>query len=252
MSRLDQWKTKYTKLQTQKEERINKYIRPIELELDKLQSKIKYKQSVKLNSVTDGEYKQLKYFKTFNDRTSIENCGDFYFYDKNTICSKLYCNKYVTTDKYIAGVIPQSKLIKTEDSLRCEYARLTPMKDLRQLDTWKWMVKHGIELNISANMVYTIFNNRVETCQFKWETEAEHLEFVTFLNENGVDFTFTEKSNLYLHMCIWHNHINVLKYLDEHGDITKSCKNNTSMITKYSRFFKEITDYAMSIAQREK
>ena len=98
------------------------------------------------------------------------------------------------------------------------------MKDLRELDTWKWMVKHGIELNVTGNRIYTILSKREEIRSFKWESEAEHLEFIKFLNENGVDFTFPENTNVYLHMCLWHNHAEVLKYLDEHGDITKSIK----------------------------
>ena len=140
--------------------------------------------------------------------------GGLYFSDKENICQFLY-NKGV----FIREItLPDNELVvKDDNKYRSHSIILKKKHDLRNVKTWEWIIKQGI--NIHAHNDQSLI----------WASQYGHLDIVKFLLvEKGADIH--AMNDYALRLASINGHLDVVKFLVEKGaDI--SAENDLALVS---------------------
>jgi len=133
--------------------------------------------------------------------------GGLYFSDAKNICgflNHMFWIREVT--------IPENENMLLDpdgDKWRIHSFILSERKPLSDVDTWKWMIKNGVDITANDNLA------------IRWASQNGHLKVVKYLHENGADIT--ANTNFGIRWASRYGHLKVVKYLHENGaDITAS------------------------------
>ena len=168
----------------------------------------------------------------FNSNPKDSCCeGGFYFTTIDNIC------KFLSYGCYIREVeVPKDvEIIKDPDGdkYRAHSLFLHERKNLNDINTWKFLIKHGADIHANDDyaLCYASANGHFEVVKFlvklganihacedsalRWASENGHLEVVKYLVEHGADIHAND--DLALRWASENGHIKVVKYLVEHG-----------------------------------
>ncbi len=122
--------------------------------------------------------------------------GGLHFTDADNICEFLHYGKYI---REVEVPENETQVVKCENEWRAKSLFLHPRKDLREVDTWKWMIENNINIKVLNNYAIT------------WAAEYGHLNVVKLLSENGADCT--ANNNYVIQSASYFGHIEIVKFL---------------------------------------
>jgi hypothetical protein len=129
------------------------------------------------------------------------NCepGGFYFSDAKHICEYLEYGPWICEVK-----IPKdTKVIKGENKYKAHQIRLGKFRDLRKVNTWKWMVNEGIDIHTWNDY------------PLRWAIEKGYLDTVKFLVKNGADIHAFK--GYALRLAADYDYLDIVKFLVKRG-----------------------------------
>jgi len=125
--------------------------------------------------------------------------GGLYFSDKDNICEFLDSGVFIREIE-----IPKNEVIVTDyNKYRSHSIILKKKHDLRQVNTWKWMIKQGINIHVYDDLALRV------------ASDAGNLKVVKFLVEKGADIH--AYNDLALRHASANGHLDVVKFLVEKG-----------------------------------
>jgi hypothetical protein len=125
--------------------------------------------------------------------------GGFYFSDAENICEYLYYGSWICEVKVPEGI----EVIKGIGKYKAHEIIIDEFRDLRKVDTWKWMINEGIDIYLDDN------------CALCWAVEHSYLELVKFLVENGADIHV--RNNYALRWAAEEGHLDIVEFLVKRG-----------------------------------
>jgi ribosomal protein L30/L7E len=163
--------------------------------------------------------------------------GGIYFTTPEHICKFIYYGPWIREVTVPEG----AKIVKDPegDKWRASKVVLSPRRDLREVETWKWLEENGT--NIHANndeaLRYSANDGSLEVVKYliehgagihAWDDEAlrtaasrGHIEVVKYLVDNGANIHACNNSAL--RTAASRGHLEVVKYLVEHGANIHTC-----------------------------
>jgi hypothetical protein len=126
--------------------------------------------------------------------------GGIYFTTPEHICEFLYYGVWIRE-----VTIPEDAQIVQDpegEKWRADKVVLSPRRDLREVETWKWLVEIGADIHAGG-------------CSLKYSAANGHFEIVKYLVEHGADIHVWD--DYALRHSASYGHLEVLKYLVEHG-----------------------------------
>jgi hypothetical protein len=151
--------------------------------------------------------------------------GGIYFTTPEYICDFISMGIYVRE----VTVPEDAEIVRDGDKWRASKVILSQRKDLRDVETWKWLVEIGANIHARGD------------CCFRHYVYKNNFEIVKYLVENGADIhsyqdeafrSASEQGNLEIIKCLIehdanihaglmlasaHGYIEIVKYLIEHG-----------------------------------
>ncbi len=153
--------------------------------------------------------------------------GGIYFTTPEHICDFLEYGVYVRE----VTIPADAEMVKDPagDKWRASKVILGPRKDLKKIDTWKWLIELGANNNYaltwcSRNGCLEVVKCLVEfgadihfydEAALRWASEGGQLELVKYLVELGSDVQVWH--NYPLRIASYYGHLEVVKYLVEKG-----------------------------------
>jgi hypothetical protein len=155
--------------------------------------------------------------------------GGIYFTTPEFICSFIYYGPWVRE-----VTIPEDAEMVQDpegDKWRASKVILSSRKDLREVDTWKWLVENGADIHADNDMA-------IRVC-----AEYGHLEIIKYLVEKGANIHALYNYALRTSVC--KGHLEVVKYLIKHeADISTHKDNLLRMAILYNHT--EMVEYLKS------
>ena len=156
---------------------------------------------------------------------------------------------YFTTPEYICGFVNIGVYVRevtipdgadmVMDPEGCKWRTskviLGPRKDLRDVETWKWLVEIGANIH------------DFHECALSWSCANGYIEVVRYLIENGADINSRDDEPLF-YACA-NGYIEVVRYLIENGANINSRDGCDSVFRAADRNgYLEITKYLKSLS----
>ncbi len=137
-----------------------------------------------------------------NEFKSKGSCiaGGLYFTDADNICEFLHYGDFIRVVEVSKN---EAQVVQDGNKWRAKSLFLHPRKDLREVDTWKWMIKNNVDITVKNN--YAV----------RWASRNGYLDIVKLLLKHGVDCT--TDYNLAIRVASKYGHIDVVKLLLKNG-----------------------------------
>ena len=151
--------------------------------------------------------------------------GGLYFSDKDHICEFLDSGVVIREIE-----LPENELVVKNGTTkyRSHSIILKKKHDLRNVNTWKWMIKQGI--NIHADDDYAL----------RWASLNGHIDVVKFLVKKGVDIH--ARNDYALTWASFNGHLKVVKFLVKNGADIHAC-NDIALIWARENGSKDVVNY---------
>lgn len=178
---------------------------------------------------------QLGVNETANSLPKRESCRKgFTFLDVQGVLQYLHHG----TKLAIISIQANEDVYVDDEIFRTHRLTIKKIMHLKDVATWKYLHKQGIDFTAEHNMVlrYTAYNGYLDVLKYlhkqgvdiavndnfavKVAVQQGHLEIIKYLHENGADITVNNNSAIKWASCLGYE--DIVKYLYENGaDITK-------------------------------